>query len=461
MKKFSNSIPMSTQVLETFSSKDNDMRFTKVKIWLMHLGENLNGSSFDKEVVEKAIPSLANTPIMGSIGLNFLNEPDFLEHEVDLQVTADGELTYVNKTVPFGLIPETNNAKFEKRIGDDMVEREYLTVEGILWNKWEDAVELIYGKNGVTGQSMELDTNYKGYFDGEIFHFTDFKFYGACLLGDDVTPAMKSSTVEIKYSSKTKEFIDEKAKQLNSINFSSSKGGINLSKNYSQEDAETEVIVEDKASTSIEDENSITEETSQEEGTIIDTDKTKETVTENEEVEDKQDTEEKLDKAKEDNDSGKVEPEGVTIEVQSVEDAAGIHKKIAEEQENLPKPSEMITVSGIEYSAKDIEELLDYKAKYQELKQEIHNEKVESLFKKYSDTLSVEELNTLQKTAKDKSIEDLENQIFALIGKKQVTQQNSFSVMSINKEGLSTSKIGLVEEDKNLSTFDAILKELK
>ena len=55
MNKSSNSIPMSTQLLEEYTSEDGDIRFTKVKLWLMHTGLNLNGSVFNKDVVEKAI----------------------------------------------------------------------------------------------------------------------------------------------------------------------------------------------------------------------------------------------------------------------------------------------------------------------------------------------------------------------------------------------------------------------
>ena len=143
---FSNSIPMSTQLLSKYESEDNDIRFTKVKIWLMHLGANRNASIFNKDVVEKAIPTLANTPIMASVGFNMFDNKDFEGHESDIEISENGELKFVNKTFPFGVIPENNNAKFETRLGDDMIEREYLTCEGILWNKWEDAVEIIYGK---------------------------------------------------------------------------------------------------------------------------------------------------------------------------------------------------------------------------------------------------------------------------------------------------------------------------
>ena len=44
-----------------------DSRFTFVKIYLMHLGLNLNGSIFTKEIVEKCWDTLALTPILGYI----------------------------------------------------------------------------------------------------------------------------------------------------------------------------------------------------------------------------------------------------------------------------------------------------------------------------------------------------------------------------------------------------------
>lgn len=67
---------------------------------------------------------------MGSISL-IENRKDFLGHETDLVITDEGNIKEINTTVPFGVIPEDNNAQFETRVGDDMIERVYLTVEGI------------------------------------------------------------------------------------------------------------------------------------------------------------------------------------------------------------------------------------------------------------------------------------------------------------------------------------------
>ncbi|AJC95746.1 NOC3 family protein [Staphylococcus hyicus] len=501
MNNFSNSISMSTQVLNVFEDAQYDIRFTKVKIWLMHLGENRNGSVFTREVVENAIPTLANTPIMGSIGLNNYGEEDFYGHESDLEITEDGELKFINKTIPFGVIPESNNAKFEKRIGDDMIEREYLTVEGILWNKWEDAINLIHGKNGVTGQSMELSDNYTGYFDGELFKFDSFEFYGACLLGDDILPAMNNSTVELKYSVDTKNFIDEKIREFNT-KFSSIEGGTVLEKkktnfdNESTEDFGLDLdnveegleIIERNKSKEVEEtsENSDSdnelEESNQDEEEQDAKEELHDEETESSDVEEEQVEETPSPKEKEvpkkkptkkqspqKQDSKQDTPtisdkvvETINNDVETLDELGNVHDKIRKAQENLPKPSELIIVGDAKYSVEDIQELLEKAKKLDEvsqefaaLKEQVHTEKVQSLFNKYSDQLTSEEINTLKSKSSDITIEELETQIFAVIGKK------SFSIKSHkNNESVSISKIGLSFSNAKANTLDAILEEL-
>lgn len=435
---FSNSIPMSTQLLSKYESEDNDIRFTKVKIWLMHLGANRNGSVFNKDVVEKAIPTLANTPIMASVGLDMFDNKDFEGHESDIEISENGELKFVNKTFPFGVIPENNNAKFETRLGDDMVEREYLTCEGILWNKWEDAVEIIYGKNGVTGQSMELSDSYKGVYDGEFFEFTEFQFFGACMLGDDVLPAMNNSTVELKYASKTKDIIKEKMELFNSISFSSTEGGNTLSKEDVKkfEDNE-EVTVEDPEKN--------------EESTVEDPKGNVEDV-----------PEESNEETPVIPDAPQAAADTVVVDPQTIEDIAEVRKGIKKQQEDLPEPVDMIIVSGVEYSAKDIESLIaekdSFKANFEALQKEVHEEKVNALFSKFSNQLEAEEMKELKEKANDLSVTELETQIFAVIGKK------NYSTKPVNQnqeKEIMFSAVKFATEDKHNTELDAILNSLK
>lgn len=198
-KKIDKLVPVLFQKLKTFENEAEDSRFLKVKIWLMHTGENLNGSYFDKPVVEKAIPSLANTPILAYIEDNSDGESDFSDHRMVL-IKEDGKfkVKYIGQAI--GTIPENNNAQFEMRVCDDGVEREFLTVDGLIWTKWDDPID-IFNRDVIKSQSMELAEDYEGDFgeDG-LFHFTRFSFFGACALGSDVLPAMKSATIEAQFS---------------------------------------------------------------------------------------------------------------------------------------------------------------------------------------------------------------------------------------------------------------------
>jgi hypothetical protein len=198
MDKLDLNVPISFEKLNTYQI--GDTRFIPVKIWILHLEENLNGSYFTKESVEEALPSLSNTPILAYIEKNKNDEKDFSDHRIELEVTKDDiKLSYKGSAI--GVIPESNDAKFEDRLCDDGITRTFLTCQGLVWTKWDDPQE-IFERDLIKGQSMELDENYyEGHFnENGYFVFTKFRFFGACALGDSVTPAMKNSTIEVNFS---------------------------------------------------------------------------------------------------------------------------------------------------------------------------------------------------------------------------------------------------------------------
>lgn len=198
-KKIDKFVPVLFQKLNTYEDKTEDTRFLKVKIWLMHTGENLNGSVFNKKSVEDAIPTLANTPILAYVEDNSDDEKDFSDHRMVL-VKEEGQfkIKYIGQAI--GVIPEENNAQFEMRLCDDGVEREFLTVDGLVWTKFDDPID-IFNRDAIKAQSMELHDDYEGEWgeDG-LFHFTKFSFFGACALGKEVLPAMRSATIEAQFS---------------------------------------------------------------------------------------------------------------------------------------------------------------------------------------------------------------------------------------------------------------------
>lgn len=209
--------------------EDYDSRFQKVKIWLMHLGKNYNKSVFSKEVVEEAFDTLKNTPILGYIEESRLGDKDFRGHEMEL-VVEDGEIKSRYLGQAFGVIPENCNPRFEQKEGDNGDLLDYLVVDGLLWTKFDEAVSILEDSEGEVAQSMELHDEYDGSWDEEgWFHFSKIKFYGACMLGADVLPAMQKASVEKVFSTnviqneitrKLEEFsklVDKNFKEVNHV----------------------------------------------------------------------------------------------------------------------------------------------------------------------------------------------------------------------------------------------------
>ena len=182
--------------------ESNDCRFTKVKIWLMHLGENFNASVFEKSVVDDAIPTLSYIPIVGFLEDNRLNEKDFSDHRYVITKDEKGvRRKYMGIAYGVILSSEDNNAHYEERLCDDGETRTFLVVDGLIWNMFEDSSDII-NRDLIKNQSMELWSDaVEGYEDeNEIFHFTKFSFRAACILGKDQEPAMINSTVEVQFT---------------------------------------------------------------------------------------------------------------------------------------------------------------------------------------------------------------------------------------------------------------------
>lgn len=229
------SLPVIFEQLEQL----NDSRFLRAKVWVCHTGENLNGSYFSKEVIANAIPSLANIPVLGFIQVDNTNHADFRGHEQRLVVDKDGaRIEYLGRM--YGIVPETNNAKFETKLCDDGVEREFLTVEVLLHTKFKECIDIIQ-RDGIKNHSMELlPESIKGQFNKDgLFEFTEFKFEGLCILGDDVTPAMRGSVLELfsqyNYQNEYIDLLREFNQVYSQLNKNSCEGGSTLKENKKQQ----------------------------------------------------------------------------------------------------------------------------------------------------------------------------------------------------------------------------------
>lgn len=192
------SLPVTFSVNNEVSAEDT--RFLNIEIDVLHTGENLNGSVFDKEVVDKCIDSIKNTPVLGFIKYDKVTqENDFCGHEYILTRTENGiEEKYIGSA--YGIVPESCNPRWVIKTADDGQEREYLRVDAVLWTKFSDSVNIME-RDIEKSESMELNIDsIDGYEDEEtgLFHFTKFSFDGLCLLGEGVEPAMIGANATIK-----------------------------------------------------------------------------------------------------------------------------------------------------------------------------------------------------------------------------------------------------------------------
>jgi hypothetical protein len=183
--------------------ESSDFRFIDVSIDVMHTGANLNKTSFTKDAINKAVPTIRNTPILGYV-VDELDEEDkdFKGHEHELRIT-DKDVKYVYAGQAYGVIPESCNPRWIIKDDGTGIEREYLRVDGLIWTKFSDPVD-IFTRDGTKNHSVELTDMACGPADknGNV-PVGSFKFDGCCILSTtdpSIKPAMTGSCVTANFS---------------------------------------------------------------------------------------------------------------------------------------------------------------------------------------------------------------------------------------------------------------------
>lgn len=183
--------------------ESSDFRFIDVNIDVMHTGANLNKTNFTKDAINKAIPTICNTPILGYV-VNELDDEDkdFKGHEHELRIT-DKDVKYVYAGQAYGVIPESCNPRWIVKDDGTGIEREYLRVDGLIWTKFSDPVD-IFTRDGTKNHSVELTDMACGPADknGNV-PVESFKFDGCCILSTtdpSIKPAMTGSCVTANFS---------------------------------------------------------------------------------------------------------------------------------------------------------------------------------------------------------------------------------------------------------------------
>lgn len=161
----------------------------KVKIRVMYAGKNRNGSYFTKEVIEsKMLPTIYNTPIIG-----YMKNDDFTDHGDRIIISGNGDIEFETITYAFGMIPESTEITWENYVEDDgMNEHEYLCVTGYIWKRFEDEAKKIL-QDG-SKHSMEINVK-SGEWSNELdaYEVKDAEFAGFCAIG--VEPCFEGSKI--------------------------------------------------------------------------------------------------------------------------------------------------------------------------------------------------------------------------------------------------------------------------
>lgn len=405
-------------------SKYNPL-FSRCDLEIMTYDENRNQSFISKKSVEKAISTIFNTPIVAQ----YIEEYDnFGDHGGQLEVKND-KLTWVNTTIPIGIIPESAEIGWEMVTDENGKAEEYLVAKNcFLWtDRFEYARKIIGNKYGVSMEISILDSDFIQHEGEKYLNIKDFAFSGICVLGtnhedkeseDHVEPCFSQASITA-YSLNKEQFKLEFQQLLSELKFSL-KQNLSNTNNYKQEggnkgmEQETkefetqEEVKDDSQQEFVEDEKKASEEVEKE----LDV-KSEEYVEDNDSDDDKDD-----------------ESEG--------EPADELDYQV--EYQSLKEKYEVLEAEFAQFketystTETELEELRQFKAN--KLQEERTNAEDE-IFAKFSSELTDEEMKPIKDKVSEFSLEDLEDKLFALAGRKKV----KFSLTPKNER----IKMGLFE----------------
>lgn len=209
-----NSVPCTLN----FSETQNNSNLMKVKIVVMHEGENRNGSAFSMQSIESARESLKNVPILGYILRSDDGEAlDFDEHNMSVRLVEgkDGyELKEFYEEQIIGVIPETNDYHYEMIDGVN-----HVCCTGYIFKSYSNGGAELIEDCDSKGVSMEISVE-EGNFVDKVYHINKYQYQAVTILGDHVPQGM-NGTCNIKkfsFDSNAKQTIENINEEIQKIN---------------------------------------------------------------------------------------------------------------------------------------------------------------------------------------------------------------------------------------------------
>lgn len=179
---------------EADNTFDND-RFIKLRVWVMHDGKNLNGSTFSTDAIEKARPTLANIPILANVIEKEDGTYDFGGHDYKYE-NKNGEFVITYLEQPIGVIPETNNYELVEKDG-----KTYVVADCFIWKDYVNRAQDLILEAEKFDVSMEVLVSEYSIGEDKSFNIDGYKYTGVTFLGSDKEPAMVGANAElVKFS---------------------------------------------------------------------------------------------------------------------------------------------------------------------------------------------------------------------------------------------------------------------
>jgi len=420
--------------------------FSKCKVKVLYTGDNRNNSSFTKDVVESALPSIYNIPIVGEF---VEKQEDFGGHGGKIEI-SDDEIKFVQTTKPYGVVPESAEVYWETH-EDNGVEHEYLIVDGCyLWTgRYEEAQSVI--ENG-KGQSMEIEVSSGDFNNDDVFEITSFNFSALCILGDETEPCFEGANVTSSFNLNKEDFKNQFNQMIKELKFSledqSDKGGEKMGDKFkkvyelSHSDVRSKLYQQLDATLS---DNQFSWIVDVYESYFI--------------VEIETLSDEKFDWKFYKYDFNKTEGDEVEISFDSAVEVQEDRNWVEVSQyETLKEQYEQEKKQAVNKAVGEVQtEMTELQGNYQTLEEEVKNlrefkqskqdeerkESEKELFERFTKALDEEDISDLKEKASDYSLEELETQLYVLVGKKKA----NFSAPTKKKSDMVKVK---VEEDEDV-----------
>lgn len=181
------------------SAKNKD-GLLPVHLQSCHTDLNVNGSNIESSVMEAALPSFSNRPILGYIHKVTTDENpegqwEFYSH--NMHEDENGDVVY--DEYPIGIIPESCNAQL---VYDEEKKKTYCEVDGYIFEEYSKAAEILQREEECS-VSVELSIRELSYDAKQKFlNIEDFWFSGVTILGktpqgNEVKPGMTGSNIKL------------------------------------------------------------------------------------------------------------------------------------------------------------------------------------------------------------------------------------------------------------------------